>query len=93
MYCVRPQEKEQFIAYLNERLPDKRLRGLEKSLFVPSYGGNRNYALMYTRGGLIVSAEDDMRHYALMEHSPESLEADEICRGRLPQTRVNKRTK
>jgi hypothetical protein len=43
--------------------------------------------------GTIISAEDDMRHYALMEHSPESLEADEICRGRLPQTRVNNRTK
>jgi hypothetical protein len=52
-------------------------------LFRPSYGGNRNYTLMYTLGSLMVSADDDMRPFALMEHSPESLEAEEICRGRL----------
>jgi len=39
-----PCEKEQFVAYLNERLPDKQLQGLVKSLFRPSYGGNRNWA-------------------------------------------------
>ena len=38
---------------------------------------------MYTLGELLVSSDDDMRPYALMEDSPESLEADEICRGRL----------
>ena len=27
---------------------DKRLESLVKNLFRPSYGGNRNYALMYT---------------------------------------------
>jgi hypothetical protein len=83
LYYVGPREKEQLIAYLNERLPDKRLQGLVKNLFRPSYGGNRNCALMYTLGGLVVSADDDMRPYTLMEHSPESLEADEVCRGRL----------
>jgi hypothetical protein len=57
LYYVGPREKEQFIAYLNERLPDKRLQGLVKNLFRPSYGGNRNYALMYTLGGLVVSAD------------------------------------
>ena len=73
LYYVGPREKEQFLAYLNERLRDKRLEGLVKNLFRPSYGGNRNYTLMYTLGGLMVSADDDMRPYALMEHSPESL--------------------
>src|SRR5262249_45678797 len=29
------------------------------------------------------SADDDMRPYTLMEHSPESLNPDEVCRGRL----------
>ena len=29
---------------------------------------------MYTLGGLMVSADDDMRPYALMEDSPESLD-------------------
>src|SRR6201999_1879675 len=83
VYYVGPQEKEQFIGYLNQRLPDKRLQGVVKSLFRPSYGGNRNYTLVYTLGELMVSADDDMRPYALMEHSPESLEPDEVCRGRL----------
>ena len=46
LYYVGPQEKEQFISYLNPRLRDKRLEGLVKNLFRPSYGGNRNYTLM-----------------------------------------------
>jgi hypothetical protein len=89
VYYVGPREKEQFIVYLNQRLRDKRLQGLVKSLFRPSYGGNRNYTLIYTLGGLMVSADDDMRPYALMEHSPESLEAEEVCRGRLHRTGEN----
>lgn len=83
LYYVGPQEKEQFLAYLNHRLRDARLEGLVRNLFRPSYGGNRNCALMYTLGELLVSSDDDMRPYALMEDSPESLDADEICRGRL----------
>jgi hypothetical protein len=83
LYYVGPKEKEQFIAYLDHRLPDKRLQGLIRSLFRPSYGGNRNYTLIYTLGTLMVSADDDMRPYSLMEHSPESLESEEVCRGRL----------
>ena len=89
IYYVGPREKEQFIAYLNQRVRDKRLQGLVKSLFRPSYGGNRNYTLIYTLGGLVVSADDDMRPYALMEHSPESLENEEICRGRLHRSGEN----
>ena len=83
LYYVGPREKEQFLAYVNSRLRDKRLEGLVKNLFRPSYGGNRNFTLMYTLGSLMVSADDDMRPYTLMEHSPESLEPDEVCRGRL----------
>ena len=83
LYYVGPKEKEQFLAYLNGRLRDARLEGLVRNLFRPSYGGNRNCTLMYTLGELIVSSDDDMRPYSLMEDSPESLEADEICRGRL----------
>ena len=62
---------------------DKRLEGLVKNLFRPSYGGNRNCTLMYTLGGLMVSADDDMRPYTLMEHSLESLGPEEVCRGKL----------
>jgi hypothetical protein len=83
LYYVGPREKEQFLAYLNSRLRDARLDGLVRNLFRPSYGGNRNYTLMYTLGGLMVSTDDDMRPYALMEAGPESLEDDEISRGRL----------
>jgi hypothetical protein len=89
LYYVGPREKEQFIAYLHQRLPDKRLQGLVKNLFRPSYGGNRNYTLVYTLGSLMVSADDDMRPFALMEHSPESLETEEICRGRLHRAGEN----
>lgn len=83
VYYVGPKEKEQFTTYLSHRLRDKRLDGLVKNLFRPSYGGNRNFTLMYTLGGLMVSADDDMRPYALMEESLESLEEGEISRGRL----------
>lgn len=83
IYYVGPPEKEQFTAYLSQRLRDKRLDGLVKNLFRPSYGGNRNFTLMYTLGGLMVSADDDMRPYALMEDSLESLDDGEISRGRL----------
>jgi len=89
LYYVGPREKEQFLGYLNQRLRDKRLEGLVKNLFRPSYGGNRNFTLMYTLGGLMVSADDDMRPYTLMEHSPESLEPDEVCRGRLHKVGQN----
>jgi hypothetical protein len=89
LFYVGPREKEQFLAYLNQRLRDKRLEALVKNLFRPSYGGNRNYTLMYTLGGLMVSADDDMRPYTLMEHSPESLGPDEVCRGKLVKAGLN----
>jgi hypothetical protein len=83
LYYVGPREKEQFLAHLHARLRDARLEGLVRNLFRPSYGGNRNCALMYTLGGLMVSSDDDMRPYALMEDSPESLQTDEVSHGRL----------
>ncbi len=89
LFYVGPREKEQFLAYLNQRLPDSRLEGLVSNLFRPSYGGNRNCTLMYTLGGLMVSSDDDMRPYALMEDSPESLQVNEICRGRLHKAGKN----
>jgi len=89
LYYVGPREKEQFLAYLNGRLRDKRLESLVKSLFRPSYGGNRNYTLMYTLGGLMISSDDDMRPYCLVEYSPESLGDDEVCRGRLHRAGEN----
>jgi hypothetical protein len=86
LYYVGPREKEQFVAYLNYRLHDHRLESLVKNLFRPSYGGNRNFTLMYTLGGLMVSSDDDMRPFTLMQEKPESLGPDEVSRGRLFKT-------
>jgi hypothetical protein len=89
LFYVGPREKEQFLGYLNDRLHDARLESMVRNLFRPSYGGNRNCTLMYTLGGLMVSSDDDMRPYALMEDKPESLHNDEICRGRLHRSGTN----
>src|ERR1035441_2113504 len=89
LHYVGPQEKEQFLAYLNSRLRDRRLEGLVKNLFRPSYGGNRNFTLMYTLGELMISSDDDMRPYSLIEDSPESLGAEEVSRGRLHKAGQN----
>lgn len=83
LFYVGPKEKERFLGHLNLRLRDKRLEGLVRNLFRPSYGGNRNFTLMYTLGGRVISADDDMRPYALMENSIETLADDEVCRGKL----------
>jgi hypothetical protein len=89
LYYVGPKQKEEFISYVNSRLRNNRLEPLVKNLFRPSYGGNRNFTLMYSLGGLMVSSDDDMRPYSLMEDSPESLEDDEISRGRLHKVGKN----
>ena len=83
LYYVGPHEKEQFIGFLNRKLRDRKLESLVRNLFRPSYGGNRNFTLMYTLGAFLISADDDMRPYSLIESSPESLEAEEISRGKL----------
>jgi len=89
LFYVGPRQKEEFLTYVNSRLRNNRLEPLVKNLFRPSYGGNRNYTLMYSLGGLMVSSDDDMRPYSLMEDSPESLESDEISRGRLHKVGAN----
>jgi hypothetical protein len=86
LYYVGPRQKEQFLDYLFSRLRDRKLEPLIRHLFRPSYGGNRNYTLMYTLGDFMISADDDMRPWALMEDSPETLRDDEVCRGRLVRT-------
>jgi hypothetical protein len=83
VYYVGPQEKERFLAHVTTRIRDKQLGALVRSLFRPSYGGNRNCTLMYTLGGLLVSSDDDMRPHALMDTHPESLADHEIAHGRL----------
>jgi len=82
LWYVGPAEKEQFVSYICKRLRDRKLDVLVRNLFRPSYGGNRNFTLMYTLGDLMVSADDDMRPYALIEDSPETLGEREISRGK-----------
>lgn len=83
LWYVGPAEKEQFVQYICKRLRDRKLDVLVRNLFQPGYGGNRDFTLMYTLGDLMVSADDDMRPYALMEDSPETLTEHEIARGKL----------
>ena len=83
LYYVGPREKERFIDFLSHKLKDRKLASLVRNLFRPSYGGNRNFTLMYTLGAFMISADDDMRPQALIESSPESLQPDEISRGKL----------
>ena len=50
LYYVGPHEKEQFLSFLNKKLRDRKLEALVRNLFRPSYGGNRNFTLIYTLG-------------------------------------------
>jgi hypothetical protein len=93
LFYVGPAEKEQFVSYICRRLRDKKLDVLVRNLFRPSYGGNRNFSLMYSLGDLLVSADDDMRPYALIEDSPESLGENEMSRGKLLRRGSNGHTK
>jgi len=83
LYYVGPKEKAEFVQTLVGRLGGRKLESVVKNLFRPSYGGNRNCTLMYTLGGFMVSADDDMRPDALIENSIESLGDREISRGKL----------
>jgi hypothetical protein len=89
LFYVGPSEKQAFIELLNKRLRDRKLEAAVRNLFRPSYGGNRNFTLIYTLGNHVVSSDDDMRPYALLEDSPESLGADEISRGKLVRATGN----
>jgi hypothetical protein len=60
LFYVGPREKEEFIEYINSRLRNKRLEPLVKNIFRPSYGGNRNFSLMYSLCGHMVNSDDDM---------------------------------
>jgi hypothetical protein len=89
LYYVGPQEKERFLALLFARLRDPKLEPLIRNLFRPSYGGNRNCTLIYTLGDLMISSDDDMRPFALIEDSPETLGDGVVCRGMLKRQGQN----
>jgi hypothetical protein len=58
LYYVGPREKERFIQILLQRLREPKLEALVRNLFRPSYGGNRNFTLMYSLGAFLVSSDD-----------------------------------
>src|ERR1017187_10941327 len=56
VYYVGPQEKERFLTHVAERLRDKKLGALVKSLFRPSYGRKPDCPPMYTLGDIMVGS-------------------------------------
>jgi hypothetical protein len=83
LYYVGHSEKAAVEAFICKRLRDSRLAPLVHQLFRPSYGGNRNFTLLYSIGHYLISADDDMRPFGLVDEDAKELEADEICRGRV----------
>jgi len=81
LYYVGPAEKAALKERLCDKLRDPKLSALVAGLFRPSYGGNRNFTLLYSLGGVLISADDDMRPYALIEDRGPPLAADEVCHG------------
>jgi len=61
---VGPAEKTALREHLESKLGESSLTPLVAELFRPSYGGNRNYTLLYSLGSYLVSADDDMRYCA-----------------------------
>jgi len=83
LFYVGPAEKAALREYLETKLGDTALTPLVSELFRPSYGGNRNYTLLYSLGTGLVSADDDMRPYALVEDDGAGFRQGEICRGKV----------
>jgi len=83
LFYVGPAEKAALREHLEAKLGDTALTPLVAELFRPSYGGNRNYTLLYSLGATLVSADDDMRPYALVADDGADFRLDEICRGKV----------
>jgi hypothetical protein len=87
VFYVGPSEKAELLACLAEKVGDARLAPLIAELFRPSYGGNRNFTLLYSLGCFLISADDDMRPHALVAETGPELGANEICRGKVVKAR------
>jgi hypothetical protein len=83
LFYVGPAEKAALCDDLVSRLGESSLAPLVHELFRPSYGGNRNYTLLYSLGFFLVSADDDMRPHALVDEDGTSFASNEICRGKV----------
>jgi hypothetical protein len=90
IYYVGPNEKRKFTNILLNRLQNTNMESIVNGLFRPSYGGNRNFTLLYTLGTLMISSDDDMRPEALIHNSNTSLQENEICHGILAPIKESK---
>ena len=79
VFYVGQNEKAHFLNNLKAKLAgnDK----LIDQIFRPSYGGNRNFTLVYTLGKKMMTADDDMSPVGLFG-SGEKIEKNIICQGR-----------
>jgi len=79
VFYVGQNEKLRFLSDLKAKLAgnDK----LIENIFRPSYGGNRNFTLIYTLGKKMMTADDDMSPVGLFG-AGEKVEKNIICQGR-----------
>ncbi|MBI2971911.1 MAG: hypothetical protein HYY37_05820 [Candidatus Aenigmarchaeota archaeon] len=81
VFYAGPEEKAAFLDRMAGTLgADVPARALGET-FKPSYGGNRNFTVAYTLGGMCISVDDDMRPHALLHNTPEGLHYPEVAKG------------
>lgn len=79
IWYVGELEKQRFLSELKTKT--KISSRLLQKIFRPSYGGNRNFTLVYTLNNLFISSDDDMYPMALFERQ-KGLKEGEITKGR-----------
>lgn len=94
-YYVGPKEKAHFLSLLESNLGEK--GGLFRNMFRPSYGGNRNFVMVYTLGEMFASVDDDMRPHGLFFKNRAELSENELLFGsyidkRDPENKIEKKS-
>jgi hypothetical protein len=79
IFYVGRREKAAFLDHLESKT--RLCRPLLREIFKPSYGGNRNFTLLYSLGNHLISSDDDMYPEGLLEDS-KGLNEREVLRGR-----------
>jgi len=88
-FYVGPPEKALFIDQLVSRIGIQHEETIRR-LLRPSYGGNRNFTILYTLGSRFMSADDDMRPEGLEFKERPALDQQEVLRGIfLPESSLN----
>lgn len=79
VFYVGQNEKRQFLSDLKTKLREE--DKLIDAIFRPSYGGNRNFTLVYTLGKKMMTVDDDMSPFGLFGPG-EKIEKNIVCQGR-----------